>query len=80
MATVNQELAALRAQVTELAELVREVVARDFTMEHFWQAGHAHGEETARQALYGRAARTSREPRSTGLRTNHLRSVDNDAG
>ena len=69
------EFRALRDQVSELAELVRRLGAREATDEAFFAAGRAFGETQTREALLGRAAETSRVPRH---RPSHLRAIRND--
>lgn len=60
---------ALTAQVAEIAERVRELAVRDVATEHMFAAGFAAGEAATREALLGRAARTSRpaSPRPSHL-------------
>ena len=74
------EFRALTDQVTELAEQVRRLAVREATDEACFAAGRAFGETSAREALLGRAAETSRtHVRLHGARPSHLRSVDGGA-
>ena len=66
----------LAAQVAELTEQVRQLAAKEFSMDHFFEAGVACGQDRARGALLGRAARTSQASRRGGPRQAHLRAVD----
>ena len=82
MPTVSQELAALRAQVAELTELVRTIVSKEACEEAFFAAGVSEGEKRARGALLGKAARTSslRTRPGRGPHPGNLHAVRNDAG
>jgi hypothetical protein len=62
----------LTAQVAELTEQVRRLAAKEFGEEMFYAAGRAHGETAAREAMLGRAAKTSR---AAAPRPSHLRAV-----
>lgn len=64
---------ALTDQVAEMAERVRQIAARDFSLEHMWAAGYAAGEAAAREAMPGRGARTSA---AASPRIRHLRAGD----
>ena len=69
----------LAAQVAELADQIQQLRAKEFSMEHSFAAGVALGEERARGALLGKAARTSgpaRPARTAGPRPGHLRVMD----
>lgn len=61
---------ALTDQVAEMAEQVRQLAVKEFTMDLFFQAGYAAGETHTREAMLGRAAQTSRPaaPRPPHLR------------
>jgi hypothetical protein len=63
---------ALTTQLAELTEQVRQLAARDMAADFFFQAGLATGETKAREALLGRAAKTSRP---AAPRPSHLRVV-----
>ena len=56
---------ALTEQVAEMAERVRQIAARDFALDHIFAAGEA----ATREAMLGRAARTSAAARP---RPSHL--------
>jgi hypothetical protein len=60
---------ALTAQLAELTEQVRELAAKEFSAEAFFQAGYAHGETRTREAMLGRATQASRP---AALRPSHL--------
>jgi hypothetical protein len=71
MTTVSQELAALRAQIADLAEQVRQLAEKERVAYMWYAAGRMQGEEAVRAALYGHAAQTSRsgEPSRAAART-----------
>jgi len=54
------ELEAIRAQLAELTEQVRQLAAWKMYADTFWTVGYQEGETAARRALLGHAAETSK--------------------
>jgi hypothetical protein len=73
------QFAALRDQVADLTEMVRQLTVHKMYADTFWEVGYQEGQNAARTALLGRAAGHRREVRPRGPRPSHLRSVDGGA-